>query len=241
VATALLPVWVVGIAPAALAQAPGLRIELGTGDARTWTTATQIVLLLTVLSLAPAVLVMMTAFTRIVVVLAFVRNALGTVQLPPNPVLVGLALFLTAFVMAPVWQQAYQQAYLPLQRGEIPPAEALERGLAPVREFMFAHTRPADLALFLDYAGMGRPNDRSQVPTYVLIPAFALSELKTAFQIGFVLYVPFLVVDMIVASTLMSMGMLMVPPTIVSLPFKVLLFVLVDGWNLVVRSLLASF
>lgn len=221
--------------------APELRIRLGGDDAEGWTNATRLLLLLTVLSLAPGLLVMMTSFTRIVVVLGFVRSALGTQQLPPNPVLIGLALFLTVFVMAPVWQQAYTDAYVPLQRGEIDPSTALQRGLEPVRDFMFRHTRPADLALFLDYAGIGRPRDRADVPTYALVPAFAISELKTAFQIGFVLFLPFLVIDMIVASTLMSMGMLMVPPTVVSLPFKVLLFVLVDGWNLVVRSLLAGF
>lgn len=224
----------------AWAQAAGT-FDLRLGEPAAWTTATQVLLLLAALSLLPALVVMMTSFTRIAVVLAFVRSALGTQQLPPNPVLVGLALFLTAFVMAPVWQAAYQQAYLPLQRGEIDAATAVQRALAPLREFMFRHTRPADLALFLEYAGLGRPRDRDDVPTYILIPAFAISELKTAFQMGFVLFLPFLVIDLVVASTLMSLGMLMVPPTVVSLPFKVLLFVLADGWNLVVRSLLASF
>lgn len=225
----------------ALAQSAPRTLDLRLGEPATWTTATQVLVLLAVLSLLPALVVMMTSFTRIVVVLAFVRSALGTQQLPPNPVLVGLALFLTVFVMAPVWQTAYQQAYLPLQRGEIDSATAVQRAMVPLRQFMFRYTRPADLALFLDYAGLGRPQDRDQVPTYLLIPAFAISELKTAFQMGFVLFLPFLVIDLIVASTLMSLGMLMVPPTVVSLPFKVLLFVLADGWNLVVRSLLAGF
>ncbi|ADU51105.1 flagellar biosynthetic protein FliP [Thermaerobacter marianensis DSM 12885] len=203
--------------------------------------ALQILLLLTVLSLAPAILIMMTGFTRIVVALSFLRSALGTQQAPPNQVLVGLALFLTVFVMAPVWQQVYQDAWVPYRDGQIGQVEALQRAQQPVREFMFRYTRERDLALFLELSGRGPVESRDQVPTYVLIPAFAISELKTAFQIGFILYVPFLVIDMVVASTLMSMGMLMVPPMLVSLPFKILLFVLVDGWNLVVRSLLASF
>ncbi|PZN04430.1 MULTISPECIES: flagellar type III secretion system pore protein FliP [Thermaerobacter] len=203
--------------------------------------ALQILLLLTVLSLAPAILVLMTGFTRIVVALSFLRSALGTPQAPPNQVLVGLALFLTVFIMAPVWQEVYQQAWIPYRDGQIGQVEALQRAQQPVREFMFRYTRERDLALFLELSGQGPVASRDQVPTYVLIPAFAISELKTAFQIGFMLYVPFLVIDMVVASTLMSMGMLMVPPMLVSLPFKILLFVLVDGWNLVVRSLLASF
>lgn len=203
--------------------------------------ALQVLLLLTVLSLAPAILVMMTGFTRIVVALSFLRSALGTQQAPPNQVLVGLALFLTVFVMAPVWQQVYQEAWVPYREGQIGQAEALQRAAGPLREFMFRHTREKDLALFLELSGRPRVESRDEVPTYVLIPAYVISELKTAFQIGFVLYIPFLVIDMVVASALMSMGMLMVPPMLVSLPFKILLFVLVDGWNLVVRSLLASF
>ncbi|HEY8449429.1 MAG TPA: flagellar type III secretion system pore protein FliP [Bacillota bacterium] len=206
-----------------------------------WSTGLRILLLLTVLSLAPAILVLMTAFTRIVVVLAFVRHALSTQQMPPNQVLIALALFLTFFVMAPVWQQVYDQAWVPFQAGEIDQQTALQRAAAPIREFMLRHTRERDLALFLDYAGIEQPQGPEAVPTYLLIPAFTISELKTAFQIGFVIFIPFVVIDMIVAGALMSMGMLMVPPMMVSLPFKVLLFVLADGWHLVVESLLAGF
>lgn len=201
----------------------------------------QILALLTVLTLAPAILVMLTSFTRIVVVLSFVRNAMATQQMPPNQVLIGLALFLTFFTMAPTWQAVNQVALQPYLAGEIDQAEAFARSLEPAREFMFRHTRERDLALFLELTGHERPFDRSEVPTYVLIPAFVISELRTAFQLGFLLYIPFLVIDMIVASTLMSMGMLMLPPVMISLPFKVLLFVMVDGWHLITRSLLLSF
>lgn len=221
---------------------PSVTIEFAESEEpAAWSTAMRLLLLLTVLSLAPAVLVMMTSFTRIVIVLSFVRHALATQQMPPNQVLIGLALFLTFFVMAPVWQVAYDEAWLPFQAGEIDQAAAFAAAAEPVREFMFAQTRERDLALFLDYAGTAPPNDPSEVPLYALIPAFAVSELKTAFQMGFMIFVPFIVIDMIVASTLMSMGMLMVPPMMISLPFKILLFILVDGWNLVVRSLLESF
>src|SRR5690606_2178357 len=226
----------------AQAVLPSLWLEWGAADGvEARGTGLQRLLLLTVLSLAPSILVMMTAFTRIVVVLAFVRYALSTQQLPPTQVLIALALFLTFFVIAPVWQQAYDQAWIPFREGEIDQAAALERALAPAREFMFRHTRERDLALFMDYAGLEPPAGPEDVPSYLLIPAFAISELKTAFQIGFVIFVPFIVIDMIVASALMSMGMLMVPPMMVSLPFKVLLFVLVDGWHLVVESLLLGY
>lgn len=200
----------------------------------------QILAALTVLTLAPAILVMLTSFTRIVVVLSFVRNALSTPQVPPNQVLVGLALFLTFFTMYPTWQQVYGQAIGPYLDGQISQQEALRRGELPLRDFMFRNTREKDLELFVSMSGAPRPERREQVPTYVLIPAFVISELKTAFQIGFVIFVPFLVIDMIVASTLMSMGMLMLPPVMISLPFKVLLFVMVDGWHLITRALLTS-
>lgn len=226
----------------AQAVLPSVSVDFGAAEGvEAWTSGLQILLLLTVLSLAPSILVMMTAFTRIVVVLAFVRYAMSTQQLPPTQVLIALALFLTFFVMAPVWQQAYDQAWVPFRDGEIDQATALERAMEPAREFMFRHTRERDLALFIDYAGLDQPEGPDDVPSYLLIPAFAISELKTAFQIGFIIFVPFVVIDMIVASTLMSMGMLMVPPMMVSLPFKVLLFVLVDGWHLVVESLLMGF
>lgn len=201
----------------------------------------QILFLLTVLSLAPAILVMMTSFTRIVIVLSFVRTAIATNQMPPNQIIIGLALFLTFFVMAPTWQQVNQAALQPLLSGEIVATEALHLGLEPVRSFMFENTRERDLMLFMEMSGAPQPTDRADVPTHVLIPAFVISELKTAFQLGFILFIPFIVIDMIVASTLMSMGMLMLPPVMISLPFKVLLFVMVDGWHLVTRSLLLGF
>lgn len=204
-------------------------------------TGIQLLLLLTVLSLAPSILVLMTSFTRIIVVLSFVRSALATHQMPPNQVLVGLALFLTIFIMAPVWQAVYADAWIPYSEGQISQEEAFERAGEPVREFLLKHTREKDLALFLDYTGHEQVDNPEDIPLYVLVPAFAISELKTAFQIGFAIYLPFIIIDMVVASTLMSMGMLMLPPMMISLPFKVLLFVLVDGWHLVVKSLLLSF
>jgi len=203
--------------------------------------ALQILALLTVLSLAPAILIMVTSFTRIIVVLAFVRSALATQQMPPNQVLVGLALFLTFFVMAPTWRDINREALQPYLQGKITQEQAFTRGMAPLRSFMFKQTREKDLALFVKMADLKRPRTRADVPNYVLIPSFVISELKTAFQIGFVIFVPFLVIDMVVSSALMSMGMLMLPPMMISLPFKILLFVLVDGWNLVVRSLIMSF
>jgi len=203
--------------------------------------ALRLLMVLTVLSIAPGIIILMTSFTRIVVVLSFVRNALATQQMPPNQVLVGLALFLTFFIMAPVWTQVNQTALQPYLAGEITQDLAMETGMRPVREFMLRQTREKDLALFVGMSGLPRPETPNDVPTYVVVPAFCLSELKTAFQIGFLVFIPFLVIDMVVASTLMSMGMLMLPPMMISLPFKILLFVLVDGWNLITRSLLLSF
>lgn len=201
----------------------------------------QILFLLTVLSLAPAILMLITSFTRIIVVLSFIRSALGLQQMPPNQVLIGLALFLTFFIMHPVYGQINQEALQPYFEGEITQEEAFEKGVQPIRNFMFKQTREKDLALFINLSQTDRPMTRADVPTHVLIPAFITSELKTAFQIGFLIYIPFLVIDMIVSSTLMSMGMMMLPPIMISLPFKILLFVLVDGWHLVVRSLVLSF
>jgi len=202
----------------------------------------QIVLLLTVLSLAPSILIMLTSFTRTIIVLSFVRNGMGVQQVPPTQVLIGLALFLTIFIMTPVWSQINEQALQPLLNQEITTTQALQRAQIPLRDFMFRQTREKDLALFVHYAKLGKPiNSLDDVPTYVLIPAFIISELKTAFQMGFVIYIPFLVIDMIVSSTLMSMGMLMLPPVMISLPFKILLFVMVDGWNLVINSIITSF
>ena len=201
----------------------------------------RIVVLLTVLTLAPAILILMTSFTRIVVVLSFLRQSLGTQQMPPNQLIVGLALFLSFFVMAPTWKVISSDALEPYMQEKIPQDVALRRAEAPLRTFMMSQTREKDLELFLSLSQMPKPQTKEDVPTYVLIPAFVVSELKTAFQIGFMLYLPFLVLDMVVASVLMAMGMMMLPPMMISLPFKILLFVLVDGWELVVGSLVKSF
>lgn len=201
----------------------------------------QILALLTVLTLAPAILMLMTSFTRIVIVLSFVRQAIGTQMLPPNQVILGLALFLTFFVMAPVIGDINKTAIQPYSQGAITQAVALERAQGPLRQFMFKQTRQKDLALFVSMAKMERPRRPADIPTHVLIPAFIISELKTAFQIGFVIYLPFLVIDMVVSSILMSMGMMMLPPIMISLPFKLILFVLVDGWHLLSRALVTSF
>lgn len=200
-----------------------------------------IILLLTVLSLAPAILIMMTCFTRIVIVLGFVRTALATQQMPPNQVIIGLALFMTLFVMAPTLSEVNETALQPYMNGQITQQEALSQAAVPIKEFMAKHTREKDLLLFLDYAGAERPESVQDIPLSALVPAFAISELKTAFQMGFMIFIPFLVIDMVVASVLMAMGMMMLPPVMISLPFKILLFILVDGWHLVVKSLLLSF
>ncbi len=199
-----------------------------------------IFLLLTVLSLAPAILVLMTSFTRSVIVLSFTRNALATQQVPPNQVIVGLSLFLTLFIMAPVFTEINEQALQPYLSGELTQEEALRQVQIPLRKFMLTHTRARDLDLFTDVSGVAAESV-DDIPTLTIIPAFVISELKTAFQMGFLIFVPFLVIDMVIASTLMSMGMMMLPPVMISLPFKILLFVLVDGWHLVVKSLLQSF
>lgn len=204
-------------------------------------TSVKLVLLLTVLTLAPSILVLMTSFTRIVVVFSFVRSALATQQMPPNQVIIGLSLFLTFFIMAPVFSEVNEEALTPLFNEEINLEEAYERGSLPLKEFMSAHTRQKDLELFLQYSKAERPQAIEDIPLTTLVPAFAISELKTAFQIGFMIFVPFLVIDMVVASVLMSMGMMMLPPVMISFPFKILLFILVDGWYLVVKSLLETF
>ncbi|MFH1147792.1 MAG: flagellar type III secretion system pore protein FliP [Pseudomonadota bacterium] len=201
----------------------------------------QVLLLLTVLSLAPAILLMMTSFTRLAVVFSFLKHAMGTQQVPPNQIVIGLSIFLTFFIMAPVWNQINEQALKPYMEDQITQDQALDQALVPIREFMFKQTREKDLSLFVSIAKMDRPQTREDIPTTVLIPAFMISELKTAFQIGFILYIPFLIIDMVVASVLLSMGMMMLPPVMVSLPFKLLLFVLVDGWYLVVGSMVRSF
>jgi len=221
---------------------PSIQIGVGQANSPASTVGSlEVLALLTVLALAPSILIMMTSFTRVVVVLSFVRSALGMQQMPPNQVLIGLALFITFFTMAPAVNQANQQALQPYLDGTITQGEAYTRAMAPFRDFMLRQTRQADLALFMNFAGLGPVHEPEDLPNYVIIPAFAISELKTAFEIGFVIFIPFLLIDMIVASTLMSMGMLMIPPMIISLPFKILLFVMVDGWHLVVQSLLTSF
>jgi len=201
----------------------------------------KIFLLLSLLSLAPAILIMVTSFTRIVIVLSVLRQAMGTHQMPPNQIILGIALFLTFFVMGPIWNQVNQDALQPFMKGEIGQEEALKKSVIPLRQFMFKQTREKDLALLFDIADLKRPKDTSEVPTRVLIPSFVLSELKTAFQIGFLLYIPFLIIDMVVASILLSMGMMMLPPVMISLPFKLMLFVLADGWRLIVGSVIRSF
>lgn len=204
----------------------------------------KILLVLTVISLAPAILIMLTSFTRIIIVLHFVRNALGTQTAPPNQVLIGLALFLTLFIMFPVFSRINEEAIKPLDAGEITQEEAFNIGLLPLREFMYGETQEDDLALFCDIAGIEFPEDEAaldEVPITVLIPSFIISELRTAFIIGFLIYIPFIVIDMVVASVLMSMGMMMLPPTTISLPFKILLFILADGWNLVIGNLVRTF
>jgi flagellar biosynthetic protein FliP len=203
--------------------------------------AVQLLLLITAVSLVPALLFTVTGFTRILIVLGFIRSGLGTPTAPPNQVLVGIALFLTIFVMAPTFTQVKKDAIDPLSAGKITQVQALKAGEKPMREFMFKQTRTKDLALFVRLAAMKQPKTRGDIPTYVLIPSFIISELKTAFQIGFLIFLPFLIIDLIVSSTLMSMGMVMLPPVFISLPFKILLFVLVDGWELVTRSLVQSF
>ena len=211
------------------------------GDATTVATSVKQLLLLTVLSLAPSILILMTCFTRVVIVLGFVRTALSTQQMPPTQVLIGLSLFITFFVMAPVFSDVNKEALQPLFKDEIKLDEAYEKASVPFKEFMSKQTRQKDLMLFIEYSKMEKPESIKDIPLTTMVPAFAISEMKTAFQIGFMIFIPFLVIDMIVASVLMSMGMMMLPPVMISLPFKILLFVMVDGWYLVVKSLLQSF
>jgi len=210
-------------------------------DAKDISVALQIVLLLTVLTLAPSILVMMTSFIRIAVVLSFLRQAIGTNQMPPNQLLIALALILTFFIMSPVADQAYRDGLKPYLDGKITQSEAFDKGMQPIRHFMLKQVREKDLALFVKLSGMEQPKNENDIPTRLLIPGFVLSELRTSFQIAFVVFIPFLIIDMVVASVLMSMGMLMLPPVMVALPFKILLFVLVDGWYLIVKALVESF
>jgi flagellar biosynthetic protein FliP len=251
-AVAVLSLWVI---PAlALAQAapnaptaptvPIPNINIGVGQAKSPSEvvgALQIMLLLTVLALAPTLLVLVTSFTRIIVVLSFVRTAIGTQQVPPNQVLVGLALLLTFFVMNPVIKDVNTNAVQPYLRHKISQSVALDKAAIPLRGFMFKQTREKDIQLFYSISKDPRPKEQKDVPTYLLVPAFVLSELKTAFEIGFAIYIPFIVIDMVIASILLSMGMMMIPPVIISLPFKILIFILVDGWDLTVSALFQSF
>lgn len=221
---------------------PNLNIDVDTAEEPEEVVGSlQLLIILAVLTLVPAIILLMTSFTRIVIVLALVRSALATQQTPPNQILIGLALFLTFFIMAPVYGQINDDAVQPYLEEEITQEEALEIGAEPLREFMYGQTREKDLALFLNIAQVDRPQTRDDLEMHILIPAFVISELKTAFQMGFLLFIPFLVIDMVVASTTMSMGMFMLPPVMISLPFKLLLFVLADGWHLVVKSLVESF
>ena len=221
---------------------PGISIDIGNGTGpESAANTVSLILLITIMSIAPGILIMMTSFTRIVIVFGFVRTALGTHQMPPNQVLIGLSLFLTLFVMSPTIAEINRTAIEPFMAGEMTQTEALAQAAIPLKHFMAAQTREKDLLLFLNYSNADKPAGVEDTPLTALIPAFAISELKTAFQMGFMIFIPFLVIDMIVASTLMAMGMMMLPPVMISLPFKVLLFILVDGWYLVVQSLLQSF
>ncbi len=221
---------------------PSINIGVGTAtNPNQVATTLEIVLLLTILTLAPAILVMITSFTRVIVVLSFIRHALGTQQMPPNQVLVGLALFLTFFIMAPTWSKVYSQAVAPYMAEKITVKEAYDKAMVPLRDFMFRQVKERDLGLFVRLAKIKEPRNRKDIPTYVLVPAFVTSELATAFEIGFLIFIPFLIIDLVIASILMSMGMLMLPPVMISLPFKLLLFVLVDGWSLMISSLVRSF
>jgi flagellar biosynthetic protein FliP len=220
---------------------PSVTIDLGQTGPKQTAVVLQILALLTVLSLAPAFFIMVTSFTRVVIVLSFLRQALGTQSVPPNQILISLALFITVFVMAPVGEAVYSQALQPLLAEQISHEEAWTRGIQPIRAFMLKQVRDKDLELFIELSKRPKPESVDQVPIHVVIPAYILSELRVAFQIGFLIYIPFLIVDMVVASVLMSMGMMLLPPAVISLPFKLILFVLADGWNLVVGSLVKSF
>jgi flagellar biosynthetic protein FliP len=227
---------------AAAIELPAMQLDLDSAKGPQQVSgALQIIFLLTVLTLAPAILVLMTSFTRFAVVLSFLRHALGTQQSPPNQVIIGLALFLTFFVMQPVWQRIHQEAIVPYQQHKISGDEFVNRGIAPLREFMLKHTHKSDLALFVSIAQKDKPQNIDAVAVTTIIPAFVISELKTSFQIGFMLYIPFVVMDMVVSSILLSMGMMMLPPVMISLPFKLMLFILVDGWNLLIGSLVKSY
>jgi flagellar biosynthesis protein FliP len=240
-AVAFILLFAVSASADAQAALPAVTSVPGPGGTQTYSLSLQALIFLTALTFLPAALLMMTSFTRIVIVLSLLRQALGTIQTPPNQVIVGLSLFLTFFVMAPVFDRIYTEAYKPLSEERIKFEEALDRGAVPLKAFMLKQTREADLALFVKIANTPPLKSPEEVPMKVLVPAYVISELKTAFQIGFVVFIPFLIIDMVVASVLMSMGMMMLSPVIISLPFKLMLFVLVDGWNLLIGSLVRSF
>lgn len=229
------------LAPAAHAQLPGLVSHALPNGGQSWSLPVQTLVFITSLTFIPAVLLMMTSFTRIIIVFGLLRNALGTPSAPPNQVMLGLALFLTFFIMAPTFDKIYDEAYLPFSQDKISMDVALEKGAQPLRDFMLRQTREADLALFARLANSPAIEGPEAVPMRILLPAYVTSELKTAFQIGFTVFIPFLIIDLVVASVLMALGMMMVPPATISLPFKLMLFVLVDGWQLLVGSLAQSF
>jgi flagellar biosynthetic protein FliP len=229
-------------APDTMAQGiPGLNVGKGPGGGQTYSLSIELLILLTSLTFLPSVILMMTSFTRIIIVLSLLRSALGTQGSPPNQVLIGLALFLTFFIMSPVLDEIYTKSYQPLSANQISSSEAMERASVPLKDFMLKQTRQSDLALYMKMSNTTAIQEPRDVPFKILVPAFVTSELKTAFQIGFTIFIPFLIIDMVVASVLMAMGMMMVPPSIVSLPFKLMLFVLVDGWQLLLGSLAQSF
>lgn len=240
----LIGVYLLTMGAACYAQTVVPKIDIGVSQAKSpqeVSSSLQILLILTVLSLAPALMIMVTSFTRIIIVLSFTRSAIGSQQVPPNSVLIGLALFLTFFTMAPIWNIVNEKALQPYMAQQISFEKATEIAQAPLKDFMLKQTRPKDIGLFISLSKGERPKTKDDLQMHVLIPAFLVSELKTAFTIGFVIFVPFLIIDMVVSVTLMSMGMMMLPPVMISLPFKILLFVLVDGWHLIIRSLALSF
>ena len=218
-----------------------LTIGISAGNGSDLANVLQIMLVLTVIALAPSILIMLTSFTRIIIVLHFTRSALGTQSAPPNQVLIGLSLFLTFFIMAPTFNTIYNDAIVPLSENEISAEQAYDVGIVPIRKFMFEQTNTKDIKLFLEIAGIDNVESMEDIPTHVLIPSFIVSELRTAFIIGFLVYIPFIIIDMVVASALMSMGMMMLPPTTISLPFKILLFIMADGWNLIIGNLVKTF
>ena len=221
---------------------PKIGIDIGTSSSPQDVSVTlQILLLMTILALAPSLLIMTTSYLRLIIAFSFLKSALGTQQMPPGQLLAGIALFITFFIMAPTWNKVNDEALKPMMDGKITLEEAYDKGVEPIREFMFKNVRDEDIALFIGLSDLKRPENREELPTYVLVPAFALSELRAGFIIGFFLFIPFVMVDMIIASILLSMGMLMLPPMLISLPFKILLFVLVDGWALIMATLAKSF